>query len=49
MNRAICLQRPEPTEDDILLTGQAIVTSADNAGAGDDEGGEENLQDAHLS
>jgi hypothetical protein len=39
MNRAICLQRPEPSETDIMLTGRSIVASGD-AGIGltDDSG-----------
>lgn len=38
MNRAICLQRPEPTEDDILLTGKSIISGgAAEGGAGDDD------------
>jgi hypothetical protein len=32
MNRAICLQRTEPTESDIQITGQSIVDSTSSAG-----------------
>lgn len=32
MNRAICLQRPEPSVDDMMLTGQNIVCALDGAG-----------------
>jgi hypothetical protein len=28
MNRAICLQRPEPSESDIMITGRSIVSSS---------------------
>ena len=31
MNRAICLQRPEPSESDIMLTGENIVSASNDA------------------
>lgn len=31
MNRAICLQRPEPSESDIMLTGENIVSASTEA------------------
>jgi hypothetical protein len=34
MNRAICLQRPEPSENDIMLTGRSIVASGDGLDPG---------------
>lgn len=36
MNRAICLQRPEPSVDDMMMTGQNIICTADVDAAADE-------------
>jgi E3 ubiquitin-protein ligase RNF213 len=39
MNRAVCLQRPEPSPEDIMFTGQNIVGASKEAAATEDESG----------